>query len=395
MSAVILGESQSSVLDYSTQVSTPLCVDGEGFEIRHTVAAPSTPQTGSEIAFPIGLLTALFRGEELRCEGAVSERLLDNTQAIQDLWCTWTERPRITVHAPARAVSATLPQGVASFFSGGIDSFYTIFKHRDEITHLIVVWGFDVPFHNSQLQEKIAPYLRRAAAQLGKPLIEVHSDLRQFSDKYLSWEVAHGAALAGIALLLSPMFRKVFVPGSWTYGALTPWGTHPLLDPLWSSDETSLVSDGWEVTSRFHKLAVISKNDIVLETLRVCWSNSQNAYNCCQCRKCLQAMAMLRALGLLRRATTFPQKLNLRAMSEKCSLRWQHQPVRLQFERTLRTTLNCVESSGKDPALAVALHDCLNEKYNRGIWPVWNRFAALLRSIVRKVTTRATSPRVL
>jgi hypothetical protein len=386
MSPVILGEPRSSVLENSTQVSTQLCVDGEEHEIYYTVGATSPLQTGGEIVFPLGLLTALFRGEDLYCKSSVSERLLGNVNAIQELWCTWVERPHITVHAPARAASATLPQGVASFFSGGIDSFYSTFKHRDEITHLIVVWGFDVPSHNSRLRDKVAPYLRRAAGQLGKPLIEVHTNLREFSNRHLSWDVAHGPALAGIALLLSTMFRKVFVPGSWTYGALRPWGTHPMLDPLWSSDEMSLVSDGWEA-SRFEKLAVISKNDIVLETLRVCWSNPQNAYNCGECQKCLQAMAMLRALGLLRRATTFPQKLNLRAMSEKCSLGWQHQAVRLQFERSLRKTLNYVESSGHDRALAVALRDCLNEKYGRGIWPAWNRFTGLLRSIMRKATT--------
>ncbi len=58
-------------------------------------------------------------------------------------------------------------QGVACFFSGGVDSFYSVIAHAKRITHLIFVRGFDIPIANRALAE-----LSGGTPALGRPPIE-------------------------------------------------------------------------------------------------------------------------------------------------------------------------------------------------------------------------------
>src|SRR5262249_41756622 len=140
--------------------------------------------------------------------------------------------------------------------------------------------------------------VRHAAAELGLPLVEVRTDVRAFSDRFSRWDHYHGAALATVAHLLAPYFSRVFVPATQTYAFLAPLGSHPLLDPLWSSEDVELVHDGLEAP-RLDKLAVVASEPAARHWLRVCWENRNGAYNCGRCEKCLRTMVALDALGEL------------------------------------------------------------------------------------------------
>src|SRR5207237_184203 len=179
--------------------------------------------------------------------------------------------------------------------SGGLDSFYTLLKHREEITHLILVHGFDMELRAVRRREQVANVLKRAAADLGKPLIEVETNLRAFADRYVGWsEHYFGSALASVALLLSGVLGKVYVGASFTeeVSVPMPWGSHPHLDPLWSTEATKIVFDGMEC-GRPAKAARIADSEVALHSLRVCWESPDGTYNCGRCEKCLRTMVNL------------------------------------------------------------------------------------------------------
>ena len=113
-------------------------------------------------------------------------------------------------------------QRTGAFFTGGVDSFYTLLKHRNEISDLIYVHGFDVPLSNKILGSMVSENLRQAADKLGKNLIEIKTNLKDFFNKHITWNMAHGAALATIAHSLSGDFNKIFIPSSFSYGELYP-----------------------------------------------------------------------------------------------------------------------------------------------------------------------------
>ena len=92
-----------------------------------------------------------------------------------------------------------------------------------------------------------------------------------------------------------------------------PWGSHPLLDPLWSTEDIEFTHDGCEAL-RSAKIKAIARAPLALSTLRVCWANEQAEYNCGRCEKCLRTMIALHVVGALDRCTTFNQPLSVTAV---------------------------------------------------------------------------------
>src|SRR5262249_14111684 len=161
------------------------------------------------------------------------------------------------------------------------------------------IHGFDIPLENTLLRTRVSTAVREVASAFGKPLIEVETNLKELLIEHAPWEYAHGALLAGAALLLSPQFGRIYIAASDSYEtAMVAWGSHPLLDPLWSTECTTIVHDGTEAT-RMNKVAAVAGSDVALRWLRVCWENPNGEYNCGRCAKCLRTMASLRILGAL------------------------------------------------------------------------------------------------
>ncbi|MGH2809586.1 MAG: hypothetical protein ACRDIA_01755 [Actinomycetota bacterium] len=249
-------------------------------------------------------------------ETPVSPRLLQSVPAIQDIYLSWDRHHwrhtsperrrlrRVRVEAAAAHPSeAKSGDGAASFFTAGVDSFYTALKHRDEIKALIYVEGFEY-FDRPGAFDSAIQVVRGAAEALGKPLIELSTNLPTISGHFLPWGHYHGAALASAAVLLSGNFQRVLIPATNTYNNLVPLGSHPMTDPLWSTDSVQIVHDGCEA-NRIEKLTAISGSDAVRSFLRVCHEQPIDRPNCSSCEKCLRTMISLEMVGTLDRFKTF------------------------------------------------------------------------------------------
>ena len=348
---------------------------------------------------PAALLPAM-RGKleiDLRC--AVSDEILraaGRVQAIERAWHPRWDIVKLNAGAAKANPERASTKAVATFFTGGVDSFYTLQKHRNEITHLVFVAGFDVPLHRSTLRQLITRELHRTTQEIGLPLVEVETNLRELSDNaQFSWEDQHGAALAAVAHFLAPSFDKVYVPSTYALPFLVPYGSHPGLDPMWNSSSLELVHDGIEAT-RFDKIGALSSWDVAVRNLRVCWQLVEGQYNCCRCRKCLWTMALLRAHGVLEKAATFPVGLDLRKLSE------QGADVTEQTYRLIQALVK-LEASGNDPELAAALRSALDRKESflgsvrrsarRRRRFVYERLIGILRSYRNRARSFLRAPR--
>ena len=89
-------------------------------------------------------------------------------------------------------------------------------------------------------------------------------------------QAALGASLASAAMLLGPSLGRLYVPSSATEATLTPFGSHPLVDPLWSIDTLDVVHDAIGV-DRVDKIANIIDFEPVWTSLRVCSTNPGGA----------------------------------------------------------------------------------------------------------------------
>jgi diphthamide synthase (EF-2-diphthine--ammonia ligase) len=351
---VIVSEPRHSVEDSCHVASVSIIVNGKPWELRYKIATGPIAY-GADAFYAATLILAMKIGRSLRMKGGVSPRLLRATPTIQDIFNKWyPEFQKIVVEAEPKSPEVGKHQkGVGCFFSGGVDSFYTLLKHREEITKIIFVHGFDISLANQVLRAEVAKEIRWVAVQLKKELIEVETNLREFSDSYAIWgRQFFGSALASVAHLLSGQLNKIYIPSSESFAHLDPCGSHPLLDPLWSTEHLEIVHDGCEA-SRNEKVAVIAQNDVVLQSLRVCTINSQNSYNCGICEKCLRTMITLHAVGALEQCKTFNRKLEPEAVAN----------IQIHMDLVLyhvEENLQAIERLGNEPALAQALRNCIN-----------------------------------
>lgn len=267
----------------------------------------------------LALVPAMAAGRPLRVEGEVSPVLLAAIPRIQRLlhW-GYPKLTEVPVQArPRDEAPGARASGVGAFFSGGLDSFYTVLKRRNDFTHLIFLDGFDIPPGYQRRRAQVAESVRRAASELGKPLIEVVTDHREFVAEYVALWPAHYGAVAAAAYFLSSQLGRIYRPGSTNYAeyAFAASGSlDHLVTPLWSTDRVDLVYDGFEA-SRCDKAVLLAQNDVALRWLRVCQTRDVEDLNCGHCEKCLRTMLNLWAAGSLDRCATLPPRLDLDAIS--------------------------------------------------------------------------------
>lgn len=365
MTALIIGqprlERAAGRLRYSSQIRLP----GVEFEMWFRGPEEALSPQGADAFLAACLTTAMHLGLPMIVEGGVSPRLLAATPQIQDIFRCWDKSlKRIEIHATHRATRRTTlnpPQTrTASFFSGGVDSFYSALKHTQDIDALILVHGFDIPLSNIELRGKASRNVGLAAQFLGKPLIEIETNSRELTDRYVSW-IYHqfGPALGAVALLLGGVAERVVIPASESYANLDPCGSHPLLDPWWSTEEIEIIHDGAEA-SRNDKVALIAQHLSLLPMLRVCWENRDNSYNCGRCEKCIRTMIHLEAAGALANCPAFDTPLDATIVA---NMHIPNELVSYHVEENLRL----LRKNQRNPTLIAALERSINRYRSENI----------------------------
>jgi len=273
---------------------TELSAAVNDFRMWYRIQADHTVPARGDAFVAVALLPAMLEGGPLEVDPdvTVSGKLLQGIERLQDIFHCWNPIfKRIQIRATVSPATTSSPE-TASFFSGGVDGTFTALKHA-EITRLVLINGFDF-FLEPQVFAQVAERTRGYAASLGKTLLTVETNYREFNAAFgVSGALHHGSSLAAIALGLG--FRRVYIPASFTYTELTPWGSHPLTDPLFSSEATEIVHDGAEA-ARTEKTQTIFACESVSRNLRVCWDDMNR--NCGRCGKCLRTRIALRALGI-------------------------------------------------------------------------------------------------
>jgi hypothetical protein len=280
--------------------------------------AECAPPPGDASPFlAAGVALALRRGEDLEVEGAVSPRLLARSTLIQAIYRAWNPNLReVEIDAEADGTDPAGEAGadIASFFSRGVDSTYSAIAPRSPeraLTRVIFADGLDL-CHDTTVRVGEMEHAATAASALGLPMLVVATNMRELSEPLCDWEDMAGAGLAFIALSLAGGLRRVIVPASDSYASLTPCGTSPLLDPLFSTERVEIEHDELTLTRTGKVAAIVAQRPELLPELKVCYAENR-VDNCGRCGKCLLTMAALQAAGALERATGFPDRIDLPA----------------------------------------------------------------------------------
>jgi hypothetical protein len=274
---------------------------------RFPNALESWLSEGSEAMIAAFLPIAMALKSRLEVEGHVGPRFYSGVRQIVAIYHSWDRRlADIEVNVGIASGVSRAGEAGGCFFTGGVDSFYTLLENLENeegdhrISHLIFVRGYaDCPLENRTLFENRIAKLTRVASDLRLGLIAAETNLKSFTPAPASeWDWNAGSQLAAVGLCLAPGFRHVFVAAGDTYSTLSPWGSHPLVDPLWSTESTQFHHDGCE-SFRSQKLQwQIAKSPLALRNLNVCDFDSTGLRNCGTCEKCLRTMIGLVALQI-------------------------------------------------------------------------------------------------
>lgn len=222
-------------------------------------------------------------------------------------WHRYPDPPRMETSNGTRLPAG----GVGLFVSGGIDSLASLRcnlqqiprSHPEAISSIILVAGSTSERKFAQLNKVHEEIAREAGVQ--PVALRTNAQSLHGNDIAFYINVYHGAFLSGLAHCLGGRLRKVKISATFDAANLKPWGSHPLLDPFYSSAHVAIEHNGLEM-SRFAKTAVVAGWPEGLRHVNVCVSPDAAGENCGRCEKCLRTMLALTALGKLKTATVFP-----------------------------------------------------------------------------------------
>ena len=254
-------------------------------------------------------------GEELESEYPVAENLYHNLLEAQAVYHAYFPE-RFTV-TPIMLTTERRNKAwgkSASFFSGGVDSLYTIAEldRRSKaglcspLDQLWLVHGFDVTLENQELWQEVWSKLSEVAIKINRECYWIRTNLKEdFYDHYVPWpELGFGAGLGGVAKCMAAVTSRVYIGSYTTYDQLIPHASTPLVDPLWSCEQQELIHFSCRADRKDKLLAIGNRPDL-LGSLRVCYKNTNNAFNCGKCEKCLRTQMQLLLLGLDKEASSF------------------------------------------------------------------------------------------
>jgi hypothetical protein len=267
----------------------------------------STLTEGAEPFVLATIFTAMRRSTDLVVHGDVSPSLLRNLTEYQGAWACWSpkryskieilpdvEREQPIANVTDRAISA---------FSGGVDSCFTVFRHRARragrlnrnLLASVMVQGCDIPINQSEVFQRAVARSAKMLGSLGMELIPVTSNFREL-DK--NWVDSHGALVVSCLWLFRKGYSSGLIPSTEPYDDLVlPWGSNPVTDWLLSSDSFTIIHDGAAFT-RNEKVREIANWLEATRYLRVCWEGNQLDRNCGRCEKCIRTILNFRVMGL-------------------------------------------------------------------------------------------------
>ncbi|MCW5749799.1 MAG: hypothetical protein KIT81_01525 [Alphaproteobacteria bacterium] len=259
---------------------------------------------------------AVHHGEKrMQIDAEVCPRLRDGLAEIHALWRSWSLAgsavPAIEARrgSPAQRLPVSRPRQ-GCFLSGGVDSLHMLWRNLQDFaqgdpgrfSHGYIVHGFDIGKKPGRPQQgrfgRARAALLAIAAETDLELVSAASNIRRIPVRPDFWLYQqHGGALAAIAHLASTGNLRVSLAATQDARSLRPNGSHPLLDPCYSSEGVQIRHWGLRF-SRLDKLRELRAWPTAFRHLRVCPSAYSEELNCGDCEKCIRTRLELLAIGV-------------------------------------------------------------------------------------------------
>ena len=293
------------------------------FELRFETDGSAADDLSAEPeAFATACALAAARNGERRVlvEGSLCPRLADGLRAAVALLGSWygAERRALVLEATLgfRAIPPRKPARTALFLTCGIDSLHLLASNRssypsdhpDAFADCLSVYGHicaESPV--SPWNDRFLAMLAGTAEQARLAVVAVRTNLWKLEpDLPFVARESLSSALVASAHLFRRRWTSISLASGRAVANEIPRGTHPMLDPLYSSSALTIRHDP-SPYGRFERLRAIAASPAGVANVVVCQAYPDPPFlNCGACEKCVRTMTMLVALGRLSEARQFP-----------------------------------------------------------------------------------------
>jgi hypothetical protein len=268
-------------------------------------------------AFVVGLLLqAMAIGEDIQIEAPISSKLYHSLKEfyIPMMAAAFPNLKKIKLHPAGLIVSNTGASGVATGFSGGIDSFATVVQHwqkEEYADHKISHFLFhNVGSHSTgnadaarRLFHQRYNTLKPFASYAQIPFIPVDSNISEIFP--IDFIRMHSTLNASVLLALQGGFKRYYYASAYKYadcgvckndgiGRMDPISFH-----LLSTEQLDCVSTGCQM-SRVEKTQLVAGFEPSRHHLNVCVDPAFAGQNCSVCFKCCRTIMTLELLGFVK-----------------------------------------------------------------------------------------------
>lgn len=317
-----------------------LVKDGESIKAKALVSFEDCTQPDKEIfiktsrtyatwfdvnphSFLVGcLLPAMHFGEKrIVMDQDICPFLKEGLETAMHILFNWTKgryQP-LKIEGPVMSeVKQVKERGASMFMSGGMDSLAALRLNRlhyppghpGYVRDSFFLHGFDIGGVVERgmkypVFERAMECISKITDEAGVSLIPVYTNIRHLCDERELWlNSFFGSVLAAVSHSFSKRINLVSIGSSYDIPNLHPCGSHPLLDPEYSSLDLRVRHRDYHL-SRIEKIKIVSGWDTAFQNFRVCLANVPDRLNCGNCEKCVRTMTELTALGLLSRTRAF------------------------------------------------------------------------------------------
>ena len=195
--------------------------------------------------------------------------------------------------------------GSLLLFSGGVDAYASLIRHKEELPDLCMIWGSDVPLTEHKGWTLLNRKAQKTAAEFDCSLTTVRSSFRnvlntgrlreQIRETGESWWHGFQHGLALLCLAAPAAWQKgrrtVYIASSFTEEDQVLCGSDPRIDNQVRFFDARCVHDARDL-SRKDKISLISSFSSRTHTKilpHVCWQTT-SGINCGHCEKCWRTM---------------------------------------------------------------------------------------------------------
>jgi hypothetical protein len=278
-------------------------------------------------AFLVGILyPAMVFGEDITIKGLVSHKLYSNimtyVQALLLGYSPGIKKIHIAVDGYAKQIVDT--QYIGTGFSGGVDSFCTIYDHfmleKTENYKINALLFLNVGSHGKYSWETthktfLSRYnnLSSYPQNMGLPFIPVDSNIHYYHENWGHQKIHSLTTIAGV-LVLQNKFLRYFVASTISYTEMSIFMekarnfdlseyADPYLFPLLGTESLEFIPDGQQYT-RSEKTVHIADYEPARKYLHVCLAHDDKykgniLENCSVCNKCSRTLMTLESAGRL------------------------------------------------------------------------------------------------